>query len=201
MAILVKACVGKGNSKVGNIPTFSLPSRLTCPGASAWCIEHCYALRIERLRPYCRSGYSHNLVLTWDTERFISTMLKAIPPDLPCFRIHVCGDLYGESYCQGWARVCLQRPRVRFWAYTRSWVVPELRPALEEMRLVENLVLFASTDPSMPLPPQGWRAAFIENDPRAEGIECREQSGYSDSCLSCRYCFMPGAGNVVFRVH
>ena len=55
MAIVVKACLGRGNSKVGNIPTFSLPSRLTCPGASAWCIEHCYARRFERLRPFCRS--------------------------------------------------------------------------------------------------------------------------------------------------
>lgn len=199
--IAVKACVGKGNSKVGRIPTFSLPSRLTCPGASAWCIKHCYARRFERLRTLCRLGYSRNLVLTWDVERFISTMLKEIPPGLPCFRIHVSGDFYSPEYCQAWHNICLERPLVRFWAYTRSWVVPELWPALDELKRLNNLVLFASTDSTMPPPLIGWRAAFVEDDPRASGIKCREQNGLSDSCLSCRYCFMPGAGNVVFRVH
>ena len=199
--IVLKACVGAGNRKVGKIPTFSLPSRLTCPGASAWCIEHCYARRFERLRAFCRMGYSRNLILSWDTERFVSTMLDQIPPDLSCFRIHVSGDYYDAPYCQAWQRICLARPCVRFYAYTRSWVVPELGPALEQLRALRNVALLASTDLTMPPPPEGWRAAFVEGDPRASGIECREQNGRSDSCLSCRYCFMPGAGNVVFRVH
>ena len=198
---VVQACIGKANSKVGPIPTFSLPSRLTCPGASTWCIEHCYARRFELLRPFCRAGYSRNLVLTWDTERFISTMLEAIPPDLPCFRIHVCGDLYGSEYIKSWLSICFQRPAINFCAFTRAWIVPELRPALEELRQLPNIQLIASTDYTMPMPPDDWRVAFIEDDARATGIECREQNGYSDSCLSCRYCFMPGAGNVVFRVH
>ena len=199
--IVLKACVGRGNSKVGKVPTFSLPSRFTCPGASAWCIQHCYARRFERLRAFCRLGYSRNLVLTWDAERFISTMLKEIPPDLPCFRIHVSGDFYGAEYALSWERICIERPGVHFWAYTRSWVVPELQPALEELRRIPNVALFASTDSTMPPPPEGWRAAFVEGDSRANGIKCREQNGHSDSCLSCRYCFMPNAGNVVFRVH
>ena len=198
---VVQVCVGKGNSKVGRIPTFSLPSRFTCPGASPWCIQHCYARRFERLRSFCRLGYSRNLVLTWDVERFVSTMLMKIPPDLPCFRIHVSGDLYSHEYIEGWESICLQRPGVRFWAYTRSWVVPELRPALEGLKCLRNVALFASTDSTMPLPPEDWRVAFIESDPRATGIECREQSGLSDSCLSCRYCIAPNAGHVVFRVH
>ena len=201
MAIVLKVCVGHGNSKVGNIPTFSLPSRLTCPGASPWCIEHCYARRIEQLRTLCRAGYSRNLVLTWDAERFISTMLKAIPPDLPCFRIHVCGDIYDREYSNSWQRICLQRPRVQFFAYTRSWAVAELRPALEELRRLTNVQILASTDRTMPMPPEDWRVAFIEDDPRASGLKCSEQNGRSDSCLSCQYCFTPGAGHVVFRIH
>jgi hypothetical protein len=199
--IAVKACVGQGNSKVGKIPTFSLPSRLTCPGASAWCIEHCYARRFERLRPFCRAGYSRNLVLTWDAERFVSTMLAEIPPDLTCFRIHVSGDMYDQSYIDNWERICLQRPRVQFCAYTRAWGVPGLRPALESLKQLRNVALFASTDITMSLPPEGWRAAFIEGDPRASGLKCSEQNGRSESCLECRYCFMSDAGNVVFRAH
>ena len=198
---VVQACIGKANSKLGRIPTFSLPSRLTCPGASAWCIEHCYARRFERLRPFCRTGYSHNLVLTWDTERFVSTMLKAISPDLSCFRIHVCGDIYDREYSKSWECICLQRPGVQFCAYTRSWAQPELRPALEELKQLPNIQLIGSTDPTMPTPPENWRVAFIEDDARASGLRCSEQNGRSDSCLECRYCFTGGAGSVVFRVH
>ena len=35
--------LGEGNAKVGDVYTFSLPSHATCPGASPWCLEHCYA--------------------------------------------------------------------------------------------------------------------------------------------------------------
>lgn len=199
--IVLRACVGAGNRKVGRIPTFSLPSRLTCPGASTWCIQHCYARRFERLRTLCRLGYSRNLVLTWDTERFVSTMLAQIPPDLSCFRIHVCGDIYDREYSKSWERICLQRPGVQFCAYTRSWARPELRPALEDLRRLPNVHILASTDRTMPMPPEDWRVAFIEDDARASGLKCSEQNGRSDSCLECRYCFTAGAGHVVFRVH
>ena len=198
---VVQACIGSGNSKVGRIPTFSLPSRLTCPGASTWCIKHCYARRFERLRALCRMGYSRNLVLTWDLDRFVSTMLVEIPPGPSCFRIHVSGDFYAAEYALAWERICIERPGIRFWAYTRSWAVPELQSALESLKRLNNVVLFASTDITMPLPPEDWRVAFVEGDPRATGIKCREQNGLSDSCLNCRYCFASNAGHVVFRVH
>ena len=59
--------LGNGNMKIGAVPTFSLPARLTCPGASPWCLSHCYALRVERLRPSCRMAYARNLLLTCET--------------------------------------------------------------------------------------------------------------------------------------
>jgi len=59
--------LGNGNTKIGAVPTFSLPARLTCPGASPWCLNHCYALRVERLWPSCRVAYARNLLLTCET--------------------------------------------------------------------------------------------------------------------------------------
>ena len=40
--------IGNGNQKVGPLATFSLPSETTCPGASAWCSQNCYAIRMEK---------------------------------------------------------------------------------------------------------------------------------------------------------
>ena len=190
-----------GNRKVGRVWTFSLPSFVTCPGASAWCRQHCYAWRLERLRPNCRRAYIRNLALSLEPDRFVAHVLEALPEDTPLVRVHVGGDYYSREYCEGWCRICVARPNTLFWSYTRSWTVSTLRPALEQLRALPNLELLASTDPDLPLPPKEWRAAFIEIDTRATGLPCRHQHGQVDSCLECGYCFLPTRGNVVFRVH
>jgi hypothetical protein len=74
-------------------------------------------------------------------------------------------------------------------------------PALERLRALSNVYVFASVDPGMPDPPIGWRVAYLETDPRATGLLCLHQSGDAASCHECRYCFRPGKGNVIFKVH
>lgn len=193
--------LGEGNAKVGEIYTFSLPSHTTCPGASPWCLEHCYAHRYERLRPVCRRAYQRNLVLAQRPEEFVRVMTGVLPRILPCVRIHVSGDFHTREYLNAWDRICAAFPQTGFWAYTRSWAVPGLYPALEQLRACANVELIASTDPTMPLPPDGWRVAFIQTDPRANGMRCKQQHGEVDSCLDCGYCFQQHNGNVVFLVH
>ena len=197
----VPLCLSMGNTKVGRVWTFSLPSFVTCPGASAWCRQHCYAARFERLRGNCRRAYVRNLALSLEPERFVAEMLESLPEDAPLVRIHVGGDFYSPEYAQSWLEVCQERPQTRFWAYTHSWAVATLRPALEQLRSLSNVELLASLDPQMPPPPESWRAAFIDIDSRASGMPCRHQQGEVDSCLECGYCFRENAGNVVFKVH
>jgi hypothetical protein len=197
----VPLCLALGNSKVGRVWTFSLPSFVTCPGASPWCRQHCYAWRFEQLRPNCRRAYIRNLALSLEPSRFVEHVLGALPEDAPLVRIHVGGDFYSAEYCSGWLEVCQARPNTQFWAYTRVWSLSTLRRDLEQLRTLPNLELFGSCDPDMPLPPEGWRVAFLEIDPRASGLPCRHQQGQVDSCLECGYCFREHAGNVVFKVH
>ena len=191
----------EGNIKVGRVWTFSLPSFVTCPGASPWCRKHCYAWRFEKLRPNCRRAYVCNLALSLQPDRFVEHVLESLPEDAPLVRIHVGGDYYSSEYTAAWQRICEARPNTHFWAYTRSWNVRMLKSPLENIREQANLQLFASTDPDMPLPPEAWRAAFIAIDPRATGVPCRHQQGEVASCLECGYCFNEHAGNVVFKVH
>ena len=51
--------ISKGNSKLGAIPSVSLPSIKTCRNCA--CQEKCYAQKLERLRPAVRNAYQHNL--------------------------------------------------------------------------------------------------------------------------------------------
>lgn len=61
--------ISGGNSKMGNIPSVSLPSVITCRQCA--CQEKCYARRLERLRPAVRNAYQHNLdVLNSDPETY-----------------------------------------------------------------------------------------------------------------------------------
>ena len=190
-----------GNRKVGRVWTFSLPSFVTCPGASTWCRQHCYARRFEQLRPNCRQAYVRNLALSLEPERFAAHVLGSLPEDAPQVRIHVGGDYYSREYIDSWLRICQARPEAQFWSYTRSWSVTALQPNLVRLQALPNLQLFASSDPDMPPPPEGWRAAFVECDPRASGMPCKYQQGQVHSCLECGYCFRERAGNVVFKVH
>jgi len=193
--------LGEGNIKVGEVMNFSLPSIMTCPGASDWCKRYCYAKRMERLKPNCRQSYRNNLHLVQNPDQFTKIMIGVLPRILPCFRIHVSGDIFSKDYAETWKKICQAFPQTNFWSYTRSWSVPSLLPALEELRDESNMNLLASTDPGMPLPPPGWRTAFIEGDPRATGMLCSHQEAKADSCLACGYCFRQKSGNVIFRIH
>jgi hypothetical protein len=192
--------IGTENTKLGPVYSFSLPSLSSCPGASEWCKKHCYAKRYERIRPKCREAYQSNMDLLGDMEQFITLMSGALPRLLPCFRIHVSGDFTSVPYIKAWSSICKAYPGVKFWSYTRSWNIPEFLPALNQLRRLPNVQLFASTDPTMPLPPKGWRVAFIQNDQRSLGEKCLEQSGQAGSCMDCGYCFVEKTGNVVFKV-
>ena len=194
--------IGNGNQKVGPITTFSLPSETSCPGASEWCSKNCYAIRMEKRWFNCCDAYALNFLASLDPESFVESMVSRIPPDLPALRIHVGGDFYSAFYVEAWQRICEQRPFTQFWAYTRSWVIPEIRESLDELKKLPNVALFASTDPSMPLPPEGWRIAFVGDDPRANGAKrCPTQQGKVGSCWQCKYCFRESEGDVAFKIH
>lgn len=194
-------CLALGNLKVGKVWTFSLPSVLTCPGASTWCRQHCYARRLERFRANCRRAYGRNLAIALDGDRFVERVLKELPPAATHVRIHVGGDFFDAPYIDAWWRICEARSDTLFWAYTRSWALQHLLPALDALRALPNVQLFASVDPDMPSPPKGWRAAYLDIDPRAGGLPCPHQQDHVESCRQCGYCFRKRTGDVVFTVH
>jgi len=190
-----------GNRKVGRVYTFSLPTLESCPGASDWCRTHCYAHRYEKFRPNVREAYARNWRISQKPDVLVNHVLNALPLFAGHMRIHVAGDFFSKGYIEAWKLICQLRPHTQFWAYTRSWVIPELRDALEELRALPNLELFASVDADMPNPPENWRAAYIQTDPRASGITCPHQEDKVASCLDCGYCFRKGKGDVIFKPH
>lgn len=195
---VLQARTAEGNEKTGRrIHNFSMTPGASCPGASAWCASACYAKR-----PYHR--WKKQVGDTWD-ENFEATqagVMPEIPKGAKAFRIHVSGDFYSVAYTAAWIAIIKSRPEVKFWAYTRSWRVPELKKVLQKLHDLPNMQLFASIDWTMgEQPPAGWRVARIKGDDRFTGYACPEQDGRKPNCESCGYCFKGQRGNVTFKVH
>ncbi len=194
---------GKGNLKIGpNVYTYSqLPGRAalhggTCPGSSPECLSICYAFRI-RETPLVWQIYQDNTKFGAD--------LPSLPPDAQIVRIHISGDFNTIDYIQAWEALIRQHPKVRFWAYTRSWRVSFLLPHLEQLRALPNIQLFASMDTSiLELPPPEWRKAWLGNDIRRldyKSLECPEETGKQPHCEACKYCFIGRRNDVTFSLH
>lgn len=175
---------GKGNAKIGAaVHTYSrlpgLPRKQalgagyadefvavvldryqgTCPGATDECQAICYAAR-----PVAERG---PVAKIWHLNSISEDVPLELPPDCTLLRIHVSGDFTSTQYINNWRRVLEAHPQVTAWAYTRSWRVPSLLPALEALRALPNVQLFASMDSStLELPPEGWRRAWIDRDLR-----------------------------------
>lgn len=185
----------------------------TCPGSTDECEAICYAKRIDG---DIKDIYRINSA---------TSDVPEVPSEATLVRWHVSGDFDSVAYIENVTARVAERPDVLFWAYTRSWRVPELLEALERLRALPNMQLFASVDPSMTeLPPEGWRRAWIWRDKpstwlreqrlrlytshnavvEADGTPayiCPEETGRRRNCEECGYCFAGQKHDVVFLEH
>jgi hypothetical protein len=139
-----------GRPRVENVGGAEVNAGGTCPGSTDECEDICYAKRISGV---VRMIYDGNT----------GSDVPPLPDECRVLRIHISGDFDSVAYINSWRARLLERPDITAWAYTRSWRVPALLPALEELRALPNFQLFASMDPTCKeLPPAGWRRAWID---------------------------------------
>jgi hypothetical protein len=147
-----------GNHKLGGrlIWGFGLPSGRpeVCVGLSAECRRHCYARRVEGLRPTVLACYENNLRLS--RLPAFARRLRAfiLAHDIAVVRVHTAGDFYDAAYARKWLRVMQRLPAVRFFFYTRSWRDAAIRPVLEQMAGLANCRAWYSCDRGTGLPAQ-----------------------------------------------
>jgi hypothetical protein len=160
----VQHLLGQGNTKLGeNIHHFSIPAWETCPGRSAAC-RVCYA-RHGRYRTHkLQAILSANLQASQAGD-FASRIVAEIGRRwCQVVRIHVAGDFYSAEYVAKWIDIATRCPRTTFYAYTRSWRIPAIVPALVALSSLENVRLWYSADDDTGLPsdvPPGVRVAYL----------------------------------------
>ena len=88
--------ISKGNSKMGCVPSVSLPAVETCIVCA--CNKKCFAKKIERLRPSVRNAYQKNLSILKENPDVYWREVEAAIMMSRFFRFHVSGDIPDAAY-------------------------------------------------------------------------------------------------------
>lgn len=147
----------------------------TCPGATPECVSICYAQR-----PVAEQGVVYQM---WQANSLAGANVPDPPADAALIRLHISGDFDSVAYIDRWREILEQRPQLTVWAYTKSWRVPELRPALERLRSLPNMQMFASMDASALDDPNHDPACAVCGFPSSESfhsVRCPDDAGAHD---------------------
>ncbi len=202
-----------GNQKLGpSIGTFSLPAVDTCPGLTSTCAGVCYARRYTRR---LHIDYTPELEAS-KLDSFVSSLSHEATWK-SVVRVHVSGDFYDMAYVAKWRAIAQHAPRTLFFAYTRSWRLPNIQASLRMLAELPNFRLLWSCDRQTGIPQWmrdsdvAWLAMSDEDVPPAPripaivfrknqntvrarvggAIVCPAENGIRNevTCQSCTLCF------------
>jgi hypothetical protein len=118
----MKVSISPGNTKMGAIPSVSLPPVITCP-AGCPCAKKCYAAKLCRLRPSVRNAYTRNLeILNQDPLEYWRQVRNAAAKT-KYFRFHVSGDIPDPVYFLDIILTAVQIPDTQFLVFTKRYSI------------------------------------------------------------------------------
>lgn len=170
--------ISKGNSKLGAIPSVSLPAGITCR-SDCECSKKCYAKKLERIRQSVRQAYQHNYQLlkckpdTYWREVEASIMMSRF------FRFHVSGDIPDKSYLVHMIEIAECNRHCEILCFTKKFsIVNEVIAERSDKNLPSNLHLIMS----------GWRGLKMDNPFHLPEAHVRHRDGSTtarDDALDC----------------
>lgn len=176
--------ISNSNSKMGNIPSVSLPSVVTCRECD--CQTKCYARKLERLRPAVRNAYRHNLeVLNNDPETYWREVEAAIMLTR-FFRFHVSGDIPDSAYLDKMAEIAERNEHCQILCFTKKYEIVNNHIS-DNWGLPDNLHIILSAWDNLPLDnPYNLPVAYVRfrdghTDAPDNAVNC---SGNCSECAS-----------------
>lgn len=119
---VVKAMVSisNGNSKIGVIPSVSLPPIITCKNC-ATCAKKCYAAKLARIYKSVREAYNRNLeILTADRDSYFEQVKMACKM-ARYFRFHVSGDIIDVDYLDRMVKIARECKGTEILVFTKNY--------------------------------------------------------------------------------
>ena len=112
--------ISKGNSKMGAIPSVSLPACVTC-NPDAPCFKLCYAAKISRLYKTVKTAYRNNLDILASDPGVYWQQVKQAASMARYFRYHVSGDIPNADYFNNMVALARKLPHTTFLAFTKQY--------------------------------------------------------------------------------
>lgn len=170
--------ISRGNSKMGAIPSVSLPPIITCSKeACKHCGKKCYAAKIARLRPKTVGlSYQRNLdILKNDPEKYWREIDAALMVNR-FFRFGVSGDIYNKEYLAKMCELARKNSHCQILCFTKQFDI--VNEYLEEHRLPKNLHLIFSA----------WRGMEMKNPHNLPEAHVMYKDGYTTAKDGAKWC-------------
>lgn len=112
--------ISKGNIKMGDIQSVSLPPVVTC-AKNCTCAKKCYAMRMYRIYKNVKASYDRNLeILTNNPDEYWRQVEDAVCVSR-FFRFHVSGDIPNYEYLLDMVTVANENPHCDILAFTKKY--------------------------------------------------------------------------------
>lgn len=115
----IPVSISKGNSKMGSIPSVSLPAILTCRPCA--CASVCYAHKLERIRPNVAQAYQNNLQILLEDPSAYWREVEAAVMMTRYFRFHVSGDIPNEAYFNQMVAIARRQLHCNILCFTKQY--------------------------------------------------------------------------------
>lgn len=193
--------ISLSNSKMGVIPSFSLPAIKTC-NQTAPCVKWakretetktamCYAYKLSLLRRNVRESYEQNYIeyLSNPSDFWAHLSAAFTIYGWKYFRIHVSGDFFSYQYLFEWIEFIKGHKECQFLAFTKQFNFVN-KYIDEKGELPENIhIVFSNWGTWKCHNPYHLPESYVDlKDGSAKGtypIDVKECHGLCQNCLTC----------------
>lgn len=138
---LHKLAISKRNSKMGEIPSVSLPPIITCKHCET-CKYKCYALKLCKFRKTMLQSYERNYELLKVNRDSYFLQIKAAASMTRFFRYHVSGDIVDIDYLHRMCKLARELKETEFLCFTKNY--EDVNEYLTNHRKPKNMHLIFS---------------------------------------------------------
>ena len=199
--------ISKGNIKMGQIQSVSLPPIVTCSSlACKFCGKKCYARKICKLRRTVKESYDNNLDILLNDKELFWREVNAAVALTTYFRFFVSGDIYDKDFLENMVLCARKNKHCNILCFTKKYSL--VNEYLEHHRLPKNLniVFSAWKGLEMPNPFNLPTAEVMYKDGTSTAEEGKKYIYCSGNCSECisekRSCWnLKKAEGVIFAEH
>lgn len=196
--------ISQGNSKLGSIPSISLPAGITCRN-DCECKNKCYAMKIERLRPVVRQAYQSNFELLNSSPEIYWREIEASIMMSRFFRFHVSGDIPDNTYFEHMVNIARDNAHCEILCFTKKYDIVNNHINIIG-RLPKNLhIIFSGWHDIEMVNPHNLPEAHVRyRDGSTTAREDAKQCGgnCTECAITCEGCWtLKNGEQVVFAEH